>query len=158
LVDVGNKMKQMMPQGSSPAAMMKSAVGWHTALSNPNTRDQAFVDLGKMYGVGLPPSEYQAHVAQKHDEAQISNMLSDFAQSHPHFESVRYTMGQLLSAGVAHDLESAYDKALALNPPSRRNKSDADISPSGRSPNSSSSGTKPKTGSVREAIADWRSA
>ena len=33
---------------------------------------------------------------------------------HPHFETVRETMSQLLAAGIAQDLESAYDAALRL--------------------------------------------
>lgn len=33
---------------------------------------------------------------------------------HPHFETVRDTMRQLLEAGIAQDLESAYDAALRL--------------------------------------------
>jgi len=34
--------------------------------------------------------------------------------AHPHFETVRDTMRQLLEAGIAQDLESAYDAALRL--------------------------------------------
>ena len=33
---------------------------------------------------------------------------------HPHFETVRETMSQLLAAGIAQDLESAYNAALRL--------------------------------------------
>jgi hypothetical protein len=33
---------------------------------------------------------------------------------HPHFETVRETMSQLLAAGIAQDLQSAYDAALRL--------------------------------------------
>jgi hypothetical protein len=34
--------------------------------------------------------------------------------AHPHFDSVRETMRQLLEAGLAQDLQSAYDAALRL--------------------------------------------
>jgi len=34
--------------------------------------------------------------------------------AHPHFEAVRETMSQLLAAGIAQDLQSAYDAALRL--------------------------------------------
>ena len=39
---------------------------------------------------------------------------SDLAAKHEHFDSVRETMSGLLSAGLAQDLQSAYDAALAL--------------------------------------------
>lgn len=35
--------------------------------------------------------------------------------SHPHFETVRVQMAELLRAGLAHDLQTAYDKAVRLN-------------------------------------------
>lgn len=36
--------------------------------------------------------------------------------AHPHYETVRETMAQLLDAGLAQDLESAYEKAIPFHP------------------------------------------
>ena len=50
---------------------------------------------------------------QKQQETQ--QQIEAFKAQAPHFETVRETMGQLLGAGVAKDLQDAYDKALRMN-------------------------------------------
>jgi len=53
---------------------------------------------------------------QRAEEARISQELTDFSKDKPHFERVRMTMGQLMQAGLATDLNTAYDKAVSLSP------------------------------------------
>jgi hypothetical protein len=55
---------------------------------------------------------------QSWEQQQIAEKLTSFASSHPHFEAVRVQMGQLMNAGIVQpgDLETAYQKAIALNP------------------------------------------
>jgi hypothetical protein len=55
----------------------------------------------------------QKTVAKERTAAEIAAMESN-TQQYPHFGVVRNTMAQLLDAGVAADLPSAYEAALAL--------------------------------------------
>jgi len=54
--------------------------------------------------------QQQAEAQQMEAAAQIES----FAKGKQHFEQVRYPMGQLIEAGIATDLNDAYDKALKL--------------------------------------------
>ena len=49
------------------------------------------------------------------EQTQLQNEISSFKDDKPHFEDVRETMAGLLQNGMAHDLQSAYDKAIRLN-------------------------------------------
>lgn len=54
---------------------------------------------------------------QAFEQQQIATQFKAFADNgHPHFEAVRNKMGQLMQAGLASDLESAYQQAIALTP------------------------------------------
>jgi hypothetical protein len=57
----------------------------------------------------LPPSPEEYNV-----QSEIEAFRSDPA--HPHFDAVHQRMGQLLEAGAAPDLESAYHAAVAMDP------------------------------------------
>jgi len=57
----------------------------------------------------LPPSAEEATIL-----SEIEAFRSDPA--HPHFDAVHGTMGRLLEAGAASDLESAYHAAVAMDP------------------------------------------
>jgi hypothetical protein len=50
------------------------------------------------------------------EQQQINSQLTAFAKDHPHFEAVKVKMGQLMQAGLASDLESAYQQAIAITP------------------------------------------
>lgn len=50
------------------------------------------------------------------EEAQLHTELTSFAATHPHFETVRYQMGQLIDSGLASDLEEAYGMAVFAHP------------------------------------------
>lgn len=114
---------------------------------------------------------------QSWEQSQISDKLSAFASDpkHPHFEAVRATMGQLMTAGLASDLEQAYQKAVVLDPAisaqikadEEKNRqaelakanaeklkraSSAAISPSARPPTGQAGGTSPPKSSVRESL------
>lgn len=62
--------------------------------------------------------ERQLRQAQEVQEAQ--GHISQWAQAKPHFEEVRQTMARLIEAGEAQSLEDAYDKAVWLNPETRK--------------------------------------
>lgn len=54
---------------------------------------------------------------QASEQQRIEADFKAFADNgHPHFGAVRGAMGQLMQAGLATDLESAYQKAIALDP------------------------------------------
>ena len=49
------------------------------------------------------------------EQSQLQNEIASFRDDKPYFEDVRETMAGLLQSGMAHDLQSAYDKAIRLN-------------------------------------------
>jgi len=49
-------------------------------------------------------------------QAALVNQIEDFRGTHPGFDAVQNEMAGLLTAGIAMDLQDAYDKALRLNP------------------------------------------
>lgn len=62
-------------------------------------------------------TQQQAQVMQaQQEEQQLQTELQTFAASHPHFETVRYQMGQLLDSGLAANLEEAYSTAVFASP------------------------------------------
>jgi len=112
---------------------------------------------------------------QTFEQQQIARELTTFAGAHPHFEAVRVQMGKLMTAGIAADLEDAYQKAISLDPTISsqiradeerkkaeelkkaneekvRNASRAAVSPTPRPPNGVSSGQPPKKLGVRDSI------
>lgn len=54
--------------------------------------------------------------AQRAEEARISAELTEFSKDKPYFERVRVDMGRLMQSGIAADLPTAYQKAVALSP------------------------------------------
>jgi hypothetical protein len=57
-----------------------------------------------------------AQRVQSFEQQQINAQLTAFAKDHPHFEAVKVKMGQLMQAGIATDLDSAYQQAIAITP------------------------------------------
>lgn len=184
----------------SDAEAIKALFGWEASLRNPATRMQAFNNLARQYGVNLnSPTQTQDAIPdqlrpvldqfgqlqqqvntftgeiQRQREAQVSDQLAIFAKDKPHFDKVRVKMGQLMQAGLATDLEGAYQQAIYADPDTRaelikeqtekqlaelkKNQTQhsqaarqAAISPVGRSPTGVPNGAKPGKLSVREAI------
>lgn len=48
-------------------------------------------------------------------QLEATKQIESFSKGREHFEQVRYQMGQLIQAGIASDMEEAYDQALKLN-------------------------------------------
>ncbi len=131
---------------TSDVQAVKKLLEWEASFRNPQSRMQAFQNLARQYGVDLstlvpssPGSPSQdipeplrpvldqfgqiqqtvqdvASRVQTWEQSQATRELNAFASSHPHYEAVRVTMGQLMTAGMASDLETAYQKAVALDP------------------------------------------
>lgn len=59
-------------------------------------------------------SSYQQQIQQQ-EQAAIMQQIEAFKANATHFDEVRETMAGLLSAGLADDLQSAYDKAIRMN-------------------------------------------
>ena len=121
------------------AALMKAD---HTLrTSDPQTRQQYFMQLANEYGInlgGMPqtgaPTADPTIFALKNElanvrgevmtwkqqqeqaeQAVLLNEIEDFAQKAEHFEEVRPEMIKLLQGGSAETLEEAYDKAVYGN-------------------------------------------
>ena len=102
-----------------------------------NLKRQAINHIAQTYGVNLdakdePSDPITSAIRQelqgikselgswKQQQAEAQQMeaataIERFSKGKQHFEQVRFQMGQLIEAGVASDLEDAYDKALKLN-------------------------------------------
>jgi hypothetical protein len=129
----------------SDAEAISNIVSWARGFNNPATMASAFRDLARQLNFDLStlsPSSSPAPSAaqdipeplrpvidqfgqqvksvearlQTWEQQQLAEKINSFAKDKPHFEAVRTTMGQLMSAGVATDLESAYQKAIAIHP------------------------------------------
>lgn len=102
------------------------------ALGSPEEKQQIFNQLAQQYGIqmgGDPTINWLTRELQQtkqqvtswqrqQEEAQqaaLQSEISAFAKEHPHFEALKETMAQLLTAGAASNLKDAHDKALRLN-------------------------------------------
>jgi hypothetical protein len=65
--------------------------------------------------------QQQQLLSQKQEEATLTGEISKFASNptNRHFESVRGDMSALLQAGIAKDLQDAYERAIYANPQTR---------------------------------------
>lgn len=54
--------------------------------------------------------------AQQRETTELHSTINQFAQGKEHFQSVQVKMGQLIQAGLAQDLPTAYDMACQLDP------------------------------------------
>ena len=63
----------------------------------------------------------QDQLSQMSEDHSIDNEITTFskAEGHEHFDSVRTTMGALMSNGIAENLEDAYQQAIYANPSTR---------------------------------------
>lgn len=79
--------------------------------SDPNV-EQLYTRLGR-----LEQELATRRMADESAEKQhVESTIAEFATSHPHFESVRAHMGALLQAGLAKDMQDAYDQATMAVP------------------------------------------
>lgn len=135
-------LPELQQHGIPPTQWIRSLGEAHRtlALGSPQQKLQMFQRLANDYGVTLPSvqqgqpdqimqylSPLQEQVRQlqgqitnyqqnteRQQQAAIEADIQKFRESHEHFDTVRETMSGLLSAGLAQDLQSAYEAALRL--------------------------------------------
>lgn len=190
---------------TSDAQAVKTLLQWENGFRNPQTRIQAFHALAQQYGVDLstlvqnPSQPSTAEIPenlrpvidqfgnvvqevntikqqlQRAEQDRVTSELNAFAKDRPHFEKVRQLMGQLMTAGVASDLEGAYQQATKIHPEvsaqiaaeaeeKRRVEAEAAkaeqarkarlaaVSPSSRAPSPAPAGKDGKSKSVRDSL------
>jgi hypothetical protein len=131
----------LQQHGLNPAVHMRNLMGAHQALAlgSPEQKLQMFQRLAAEYGVPLQSvttgqfDPQQSHMlsevnalkqqlgsfqqtAQQREQAEIASRIETFKSSASHFEDVRSSMAGLLQAGMANDLQDAYEKAVRLDP------------------------------------------
>ncbi len=97
-------------------AFHKLAQDYHVpvdALLDPNVRQQFMNQQAQQ-----PQPDVGQLVEEKFMQVRAQTEIEQFAgdPAHEHFEAVKETMRQLLAAGLAPDLKSAYDKAVRMDP------------------------------------------
>lgn len=125
--------------GISPAQWVAQLGAAHQTLvrGSPEQKLQAFNKLAQQYGVPLdalldpnirqqfltsrpapPPQDVSKLVEEQFVKREAQTEIQRFAAdpANVHYEVVKGHMGQLLAAGLADDLKSAYDKAVWMNP------------------------------------------
>lgn len=114
-------------------ALLQTAYALRTA--EPEYRKALFLQLAQQYGVdfsqGVNPAIAQAQAEAatlKHDrmveqaraggaqEREMASVIEQFGATHEFFPQLRTTMGKLINAGLAPDLETAYEMAQAYVP------------------------------------------
>lgn len=105
-------LSQLLPSYNVPArlAIQDAQGNWQ------------LLDTGKLPQQQAPqqqqfqPQDIEKIVEQKLEQRTMLSDIEKFSQSHPHYEAVRSQMAGLLQAGMAENLDDAYDKALRINP------------------------------------------
>lgn len=129
----------LQQHGVQPAQWLRQLGGAHQMLvkGTPEQKLQAFHKLAQDYRVPvdalLDPNVRQQFLSQQQQQPQpdvrelvqeqfmavkAQTEIEQFASdpAHEHFEAVKETMRQLLAAGLAPDLKSAYEKAVRMDP------------------------------------------
>lgn len=103
-VDLTKFAPQTQQQAPAPAAQPQA--------NDPVTALQRQVDELKQFIVS------QQQKAQEAESATVEQSIQSFASDpkHPHFPAVRTAMGALMQAGVAKDMETAYEMACRAHP------------------------------------------
>lgn len=103
-VDLTKFAPQHQQQAPAPAAQPQT--------TDPVTALQRQVDELKQFIVS------QQQKAQEAESATVEQSIQSFASDpkHPHFPAVRTAMGALMQAGVAKDMETAYEMACRAHP------------------------------------------
>lgn len=134
---------QLQQNNIEPTQWIKNLGNAHQtlALGSPAQKMQMFQKLAQDYGVDLSGVAYQEQpqidpntqwltqqvqglsqtlnsFKDQQTQAEMGQLQSEigkFAETAPHFEMVKADMSQLLEAGLANDLQSAYNKAIRMN-------------------------------------------
>ena len=139
----------LQQRGLSEADAVKQLFAWQAALANPNKgmAQQALMALAQSHGINLnqapaqeqpnDPNQYIQPVLEqttqlgqrlqaieqnltREQTVRVNGEITKFSEGKPHFEKVRYAMGQLMSSGYASNLEDAYNKATWADPDIRQ--------------------------------------
>ncbi|HWP12322.1 MAG TPA: hypothetical protein VNN06_10905 [Ramlibacter sp.] len=127
----------LQQEGATPISAMRTLLQTAYALrtSEPEYRKALFLQLAHQYGVdfttGINPDlaraqaeaatlRHQAMEQQAYgnfgQEQQVGYEIGQFAEQHEFFPYVRQAMGRLIRAGLAPDLDTAYQQSLKLVP------------------------------------------
>ena len=134
-------MPLLQEHNIAPQQWISNLGNAHKALvmGSPEEKLQMFARLANDYGVPLQALTGQQHdpqfsmlaqelnqiknqwtqfqtQQQQFEQQTIQTEISRFAEGKPYFEAVKQTMAGLLQSGLASDLQSAYDKAIRLDP------------------------------------------
>src|ERR1700741_262683 len=141
-------MPMIQAEGSTPAIAVQSLLNtaYQLRTGTPQQKGQLIMQLAKQFGAELPQvsqgdtyvdpqvqaiqqeleslkSNLQQTATQREqqEQANINSTIAAFAADpkNVHFETVRNHMSALLKAGVAKDLQDAYDQAVYVNPDTR---------------------------------------
>lgn len=143
-------LPELKANGLNPGQWIRQLGQAHYALAKgqPELKLQVFRELARQYGVPLgavmqQPGQVAPGVAelmglvnqlqqqvgtvtnrfQQQEQTSLTSEIERFkndTQNHPHFEAVRGTMAQLLETGLAHDLNTAYAKAVWMQDDTRQ--------------------------------------
>lgn len=136
----------LQADGADPVGAVDGLMKTYTTLRNASPHDKAMAvaQLVQRFGVDLSllsedgqqagnyaqqDSQLYNKVAQLEQElanrriaeqnaeqSHVSSLIADFQQKAPHFETVKAHMGALLQAGLAKDMQDAYDQAVMAHP------------------------------------------
>lgn len=135
-------MATIQSMGVEPTVAIQHLLAADHALryGNPGQKRQLLNRLAQSYGVPLEGMEqgeerdpYISRLEQELHELRtqtqqlmtgmqtqsmsaVTSEIEAFAQSHEHFDAVREQMAALLDAGLAENLDEAYNKALRIHP------------------------------------------
>lgn len=106
-------------------ALMNDLARYYAARLDPEAAPMAPIDP-RLLDVVKRQEERLAQIENERIEQErssLQNLVVSFSTEkddkghpkHPHFESVRQQMGQLMTAGVARTLDEAYEQAILIN-------------------------------------------
>lgn len=127
----------LQAEGATPITAIRSLLQTAYALrsAEPEYRKALFLQLAHQYGVDFTTpvdpnlaatqgrlaqmdltSREQAAMREMQSNQGVEQTLAAFAADHEFFPQVREHMGRLMHAGLAPDLETAYQQAVQLHP------------------------------------------
>ena len=126
-------------RGISSDAFLRDIIGTATRLQKGSQQEklQTLMNIAQSYGIsltgqqgdpssqilqriqaiesGLTTQQQQREAMEWQEAEKQIQAFSSQEEKYPHFETVRETMGRLIQAGAASDMESAYTKAVRLH-------------------------------------------
>lgn len=140
--EVSPYQKMIEAEGGTPALAVRDLLGMAALMRTGTTEQkrQLLLNTARQFGVNLssenseqsqePPQaahdprfdaiENTLRAMMTRDEQQtratLESDVAKFAADNPHFEEVRGEMAKLIEAGIATDLQDAYERAVWLNP------------------------------------------